>query len=111
MTEQLTEPITRVVPAGKSVTDLTVAELSWCSKRIGSDVISAIADSQSPDRIIALAYVATAWARREDPKVEVSRFTALGFHDLCLAIGMVDDDETPADDAEIDENPTDSALE
>lgn len=111
----MSEEIECVVPEGKSATNLTVAELSWCSKRLGTDVLSAVSDNRSPDRAMGFAYVATAWARRGDPKVEVARFSAMELPELMQALGMGRDDaETPADAVDQDDpetNPTDSALE
>lgn len=111
MTENQTETeIEIVVPEGKSLNQLTVAELSWCSKRLGSDVLTAVTDKTSPDRAMAFAYVATAWARRADPKVEISRFAELEFGELMQALGMRrKPDAPPAAEEDVQTNPTDSA--
>lgn len=99
-----------VVPEGKSLNQLTVAELSWCSKRLGSDVLTAVSEKTSPDRAMAFAYVATAWARRADPKVEISKFAEMEFGQLMEALGMRRDRKTtPAAEEDVEANPTDSA--
>jgi hypothetical protein len=101
-----------VVPEGKTINQLTVAELSWCSKRLGVDVLVAVTEHGHPDRSLALAYVATAWKKRVEPKTEVAEFTGLEFSDLMRALGMGREvEEEPAEAEEIETNPTDSALE
>lgn len=99
-----------VVPEGKTARQLTVGELSWVSRKIGRDVLAAIAEQGSPDMYDGFAHLALAWKRRVDPGATIDQFRALELNELLQTLGFnrpASDDEPPeAEDTSAD--PTDS---
>jgi len=101
-----------VVPEGVDcIDDLHVVELAAISRRLGVDVVEAIAGSKGSQglRWDAFMGIAHAWAKRTDPKAQIETFHAMTSRQLLTTLRM-DDDEQPvgtgSDDGDVTENPT-----
>lgn len=109
MTETTTPERRRLVPAGKSMQQLSVGELDWCSRQIKHDILDAIGGDGpgSMHRVKALSLIALCWAKRQDPKAKLDDFTALEFPELMELLETDEPDEAP----DFEANPTDGASE
>jgi hypothetical protein len=110
-----TDPQLVLVPEGADcVDDLHVVELASVSRKLGVDVMEAIAGGANSrglrwDAFIHLAHV---WAKRTDPKATVEQFHALTPQQLLTALRMDEDDDQAAPggtDEDPTANPTDPA--
>jgi hypothetical protein len=82
-----------LVPEGKRLTNLTVAELDYASKRLGVNALTALTPDATtgephPRREMALAVVALVWARRQDPAAKLETFTGMELPELMRKLGM-----------------------
>ena len=81
-----------LVPEGKRATNLTVAELDYASKRLGVNVLRALAPDDAgephPRREMALAVLALVWARRQDPTVKLEEFSGLELGEVTRLLGF-----------------------
>lgn len=66
-----------VVPEGQHWSNLTVGELGYAGRELGSDIINAAATPDSPYRMEAYAWAAYLWARRTNPAAKVKAYTDL----------------------------------
>jgi hypothetical protein len=104
MTDTAVEPL---IPEGKRITSLTVAELDYASKRLGMNVITALSTNEQGEphqrQAYALAVVALCWARRRNPAAKLEEFTNLELGELTERLGVRK--STPEEELNID--PTD----
>lgn len=82
-----------LVPEGKRLTNLTVAELDYASKRLGVNALTALTPNDKtgephPRREMALAVIALVWARRKDPAAKLETYSELELADLMPLLGM-----------------------
>lgn len=93
--------------AADMLDQLTIAELDACSRKLGTDVVTAIHEGTA-DRWAALAIVAHAMAARTDPTASLSTYRQMTPAELSSALGLDDTAEDPVTDpaAEVAANPT-----
>lgn len=106
----MTDQETRLVPEGKRITNLTVQELDYASKRLGVNVMTALMldDKKEPHprQAMALAVVALCWARRTRPSAQLEEFTSLEFSELTALLYPKTDEPAP----EINVDPSDPSV-
>lgn len=94
--------IVRLVPVGKdAIDDLTLKELSVASQAVQGDVVRT-AKGDSAKKYAALAQIACAWSRRQDPRATAAPFLELTGKELAVVLGWTDDEESAEDLEDVD---------
>lgn len=87
MTETETET-PPVVPEGQHWSNLTVGELGYAGRELGSDIINAASTATSPYRMEAYAWAAYLWARRGNPTAKLKTYTELPLAELARLLRL-----------------------
>lgn len=98
-----------LVPEGKRPTQLTVGEMGYASRAAGFNLMSAFAEDDHPNQLLAWAHIAWMWARRARPDATLEEFTNLEIKELWAALGLGQSNPAPAE--EDPGNPSASAHE
>lgn len=103
----MTSTVPILVPAGKSMTDLTMGELDAASFQLKADVGDCLTGAAPGKRYAALIELAFRWAHRGDPSVKRDKFRDYDMDDMTRALRM---DELP-DEPDGEPDPTSAASE